>query len=63
MIDKLKDPKSLFGLWLALGVALGLSLGVAMGSFTLGLPMGLCASFLVGKVANRLTHGITRFGR
>ncbi len=61
MMNYLANPKSLFGMWLTLGLVLGLYFGFIVGSMAIGLPMGLCFSFLLGKVSHRVSKGILRF--
>lgn len=51
MKQQLENPKHLVGFWLAVGVALGLSLGMLMHSYTVGIPAGLAASFLLAKIS------------
>jgi len=52
----MESSKSLFVLWLALGVITGIGFGLAMSSMTVGLPMGVCLSLLVGIVFERLKN-------
>jgi len=56
MRQRLENPQSLMGFWLAVGIVLGISLGILMGSFTVGLPAGLALSFLTGKVSYRIAR-------
>lgn len=46
--------KSLFVLWLALGLITGIGFGLAISSMAVGLPMGLALSLLTGIVYERL---------
>lgn len=57
------NPKSMFGVLLAIGLVLGLCFGYLINSMTIGVPMGLIASILVGKIAHRLSEGISRLTR
>lgn len=49
----MKNPKYQFGFWVAMGLALGISFGISINSLAVGLPLGLCASFLIGIIADR----------
>lgn len=60
MMNLLANPKSLFGMWMIMGLVLGLYFGFIIQSMTIGLPIGLCLSFLMGKVSHRVTKGILR---
>lgn len=46
--------KSLFVLWLALGLISGIGFGLAISSMAVGLPMGLALSLLTGIVFERV---------
>ncbi|MBX2872678.1 MAG: hypothetical protein KTR30_11275 [Saprospiraceae bacterium] len=61
MMNFLANPKSLFGMWMILGLVLGLYFGFIINSMTIGLPIGLCLSFLFGKVSYRVSRSMLRF--
>ncbi|MCB9081851.1 MAG: hypothetical protein H6555_09095 [Lewinellaceae bacterium] len=63
MMDRLMNPKFLFGAWITLGFILGISFGVALGSLAVGLPVGLITSLVVAIVSTRLGKGISRLIR
>ncbi|NUO02302.1 MAG: hypothetical protein HUU01_16985 [Saprospiraceae bacterium] len=46
--------KSLFTVWMALGIITGAGFGLAISSMAVGLPMGLALSLLTGIVYERL---------
>jgi len=46
--------KSLFVLWLALGLISGIGFGLAISSMAVGLPIGLVLSLLTGIVFERV---------
>jgi len=50
----MESSKSLFVLWMALGVISGIGFGLAINSMAVGLPMGLVVSLLTGIVFDRV---------
>ena len=54
------STKTLFGLWSILGIGAGLSLGLAINSFTVGIAIGLCLSFLLGTISERVAQKFFR---
>jgi|APTNR8051073442_1049403.scaffolds.fasta_scaffold00268_13 hypothetical protein len=50
----MESSKSLFVLWLALGIISGIGFGMAINSMAVGLPMGLVLALLTGIVYERL---------
>ena len=56
----MKKSKSVLGFWVLVGLALGVSFGMLFGSFTIGLPMGFYASFLVAIIVDRSYRGLSR---
>lgn len=63
MLNHFANPKSMTGVWLALGVALGICFTYALNNLAIGFPMGLALSFWMGKVTYRLSRGLLRFKR
>lgn len=60
MMRRMKNPKFQFGFWGAMGIALGISFGININSLTVGLPLGLCVSYLIGIVADRTYRKVSR---
>lgn len=60
MLQRLSNPKSVFAWWMVLGLLLGLYFAQLIGSFTVGLPMGIVLSLLLGKATYRISRGLTR---
>lgn len=60
MLNRFANPKSMTGVWLALGIALGISFSYAFSNLAIGIPMGLALSFWMGKVTYRVSRGILR---
>lgn len=60
MNNNIKSNKMLFGLWSVLGITTGLSFGMAINSFTVGIAMGLCLSFLLGTISERVARRFFR---
>ena len=54
MNSNTNSTKTLFGLWSVLGIAAGVSLGIAINSMTVGIAIGLCFSFLLGTISERV---------
>ncbi|WP_185154572.1 hypothetical protein [Flavilitoribacter nigricans] len=63
MLNRFANPKSMTGVWLALGIALGISFSYALGNLAIGLPMGMALSFWAGKVTYRVSRGLLRIRR
>ena len=40
MLNRFANPKSMTGVWLALGIALGISFSYAFNNLAIGIPMG-----------------------
>lgn len=59
MLQRLSNPKSVFAWWIALGLVLGLFFAQAVDSYTVGLPMGVALSFVMGKASYRISRGLT----
>lgn len=60
MLQRLSNPQSVFVWWMVLGLLLGLCFAQLIGSFTVGVPMGIVLSLLVGKATYRISRGLTR---
>jgi len=60
MLQRLSNPKSVFLWWLIIGLLLGLAFSQAINSFTVGVPMGVALSLLVGKATYRISRGVIR---
>lgn len=60
MLQRLSNPQSVFVWWMVLGLLLGLYFAQLIGSFTVGVPMGIVLSLLVGKATYRISRGLTR---
>ncbi|MCB0635596.1 MAG: hypothetical protein KDC54_03210 [Lewinella sp.] len=59
----MSNPQYVVFFWLALGLILGVWFGLMINSFTIGIPMGLALSMLVGKTTYRISRGLTRLMR
>lgn len=60
MLQRLSNPKSVFAWWMVLGLMLGLYFAQMIDSFSIGIPMGIALSLLVGKASYRISRGLTR---
>ena len=60
MLQRLSNPKSVFAWWMVLGLLLGFYFAQAIDSFTIGMPMGIVFSLLIGKASYRISRGLTR---
>ncbi len=60
MLQRLSNPKSVFAWWMVLGLMLGLYFAQMIDSFSIGIPMGVALSLLVGKASYRISRGLTR---
>jgi len=59
MLQRLSNPKSVFAWWLAIGLILGLTFSLSINSFTVGVPMGVALSLLIGKASYRISQKIS----
>lgn len=60
MLQRLSNPKSVFAWWMILGLLLGLYFAQLINSFTVGIPMGIVLSLLLGKATYRISRGLNR---
>lgn len=60
MLQRLSNPKSVFAWWMVLGLLLGFYFAQTIHSFTIGVPMGIALSLLIGKASYRISRGLTR---
>ena len=63
MLNRFANPKSMTGVWLALGLAFGICFSYALNNIAIGLPMGLALSFWMGKVTCSVSRSLLRFKR
>lgn len=63
MLQRLSNPKSVFPVWLVLGIILGLVFSQVINSFMIGIPMGVAFSLVIGKATSRISQKLSRSAR